>query len=321
MQARSMIWQSVMFALLGAALLYFSFDKIDFNALIEVFKTGSYSVVIPVFFVSLIVYVSRVKRWQILYKAAGYNAPVNFLLASLASGYLVNFAVPRLGEVSRALILKRWLNYPVPMSLSTIVFERISDVICLCIIIVMAFVLEIINEGHLLQEFSSGIQFPGLNKILLLLVLAVVGVLIYFFIKSRKNILGAWFNQFTEAFKKLIKMENRTWFLIHTGVIWLGFFLMTYLWFFLFKESRSLTIYQAYLIMVLGVIARTLPIQAGSAGAYHFIVSKAIVLLGVGNLVANALAIVIHGFQTVFTLLFGAISYLWLISKKRDNSR
>lgn len=320
MQARNMIWQSVLFALLGIGLLYFSFNKIDFLALLEVLKKGDYTAVIPVFFVSLIVYVSRVKRWQILYKAAGYHAPPNFLFASLASGYLVNFAVPRLGELSRAIILKRWLNYPVPMSLSTIVFERISDVLCLLIILVTAFILEIINQGNLLQEFTQGVQILSLNKIFLLLVLAVIGILIYFFIKSRKNLLSAWFSQFTEAFIKLIKMENRTWFLIHTGIIWLGFFFMTYLWFFLFKESRSLTIYQAYLVMVLGVIARTLPIQAGSAGAYHFIVSKALVLLGIGNLVANALAIVIHGFQTVFTLLFGAIAYLWLIAQKRiDN--
>jgi uncharacterized membrane protein YbhN (UPF0104 family) len=95
---------------------------------------------------------------------------------------------------------------------------------------------------------------------------------------------------------------------------------MTYLWFFLFEESSGLSMYQAFLVMVLGVIARTLPIQAGSAGAYHFIVGKALMILGIGNVVASALALLIHGFQTVFTLLFGIIAYVWLLGKNKINA-
>jgi len=320
MKAKTIIWQSVLFACIGIALLYFSFQKIDFSSLVAVLKNGNYTAVLPVFLVSLMVYVSRVKRWQILYEAAGEKAPANFLFASLATGYLVNFAVPRLGELSRALILKKWLNYPVHVSLSTIVFERMADVICLLFILVAAFALELFNQGNLLNEFTQGVTIFSVNKLLLLLAGIGVMVVFYLWIQKRKDQISIWIKEFIAVFIKLVQMKNRTWFLIHTLIIWLGFFLMTYLWFFLFEESRTLSIYQAYLVMVLGVIARTLPIQAGSAGAYHFIVSKALVLLGVGNLVANALAIVIHGFQTVFTLLFGAIAYLWLITQKRIDS-
>jgi uncharacterized membrane protein YbhN (UPF0104 family) len=195
-----------------------------------------------------------------------------------------------------------------------------ADVICLLFILVAAFALELFNQGNLLNEFTQGVTIFSVNKLLLLLAGIGVMVVFYLWIQKRKDQISIWIKEFIAVFIKLVQMKNRTWFLIHTLIIWLGFFLMTYLWFFLFEESGTLSVYQAYLVMVLGVIARTLPIQAGSAGAYHFIVSKALVLLGVGNLVANALAIVIHGFQTVFTLLFGAIAYLWLITQKRIDS-
>jgi uncharacterized membrane protein YbhN (UPF0104 family) len=70
------------------------------------------------------------------------------------------------------------------------------------------------------------------------------------------------------------------------------------------------------MVMVLGVVARTLPIQAGSAGAYHYVVSKALIFLGISINVSNALAIIIHGFQTILTILFGLIAYIWLLRKK-----
>lgn len=95
---------------------------------------------------------------------------------------------------------------------------------------------------------------------------------------------------------------------------------MTYLWFFIFPESATLTPYQAFIVMVLGTIARSLPIQAGSAGAYHYVVSQALLLMGIGLSTGNALAIVIHGFQTVVTLVLGFSSYLWLLYQNKNES-
>lgn len=317
MSSKKVIIQTVLFAILGAVLLYFSFDKINISELVAVLKKGDYTVVLPVFLVSLLVYVSRVKRWQILCKAADKDVPANFLFASLASGYLVNFVVPRLGEITRAAVLKKWQNIPMNLSLPTVVFERIIDLLCLLIILVAAFVLEVQLEGSLLNEFTKGVSFVNAQKLYMLAALLPLGIIFYFWIKKREDKLSKWIQEFIGVFSQLIKMPKLGWFIFHTIIIWLGFFLMTYIWFYLFEESRSLSIYQAYLVMVLGVIARTLPIQAGSAGAYHFIVSKALIILGVGSLIANALAIIIHGFQTIFTIVFGALAYIWLLGKNR----
>lgn len=319
MKAKSIILQSILFAGIGAIMVYLSFQKVDLGTLIKVLKTGNYISALPVFFVSLLVYLSRVKRWQLLFEAAGEKPPANFLLASLASGYLVNFVVPRLGEITRAIVLKNWLRTPMHLSLSTIVFERIVDLLCLVLILIAAFLIEILKQGSFLNEFTNGIDFFSKNKLLVILMILITGFIFFQWLKNRKNSISKWYQEFIEVFKKLLSMKNRGWFLFHTCIIWLGFFLMTYLWFFLFKETSELSIYKAYLVMVLGVIARTLPIQAGSAGAYHFVVSKALMLLGIGNVIANAIALIIHGFQAVLTILFGVFAYIWLLKKNKIN--
>jgi uncharacterized membrane protein YbhN (UPF0104 family) len=310
------VFQSVFFATIGILLLYLSFRKTNFASITYILKSGNYWVVLPVFLVSLIVYLSRIKRWQLLYESIGTKAPLNYLFASLATGYLVNFAVPRLGEISRALILKKWLDYPVNKSLSTIVFERITDVLCLILILIIAFILEFVYQGSVLHHFTDGVQLFTWGKFGILILIMVAIWAIFRWLKHKKDGFSEWINQLIQTTFSLLHMKKKGWFLFHTLVIWIGFYFMTYTWFFMFEESEGLGFYKAFLVLVLGLVPRSLPIQAGSAGAYHFVVSQALVLLGVSLAVGNALAIVIHGFQTIITLLFGGAAYLWLLLQK-----
>jgi uncharacterized membrane protein YbhN (UPF0104 family) len=123
-----------------------------------------------------------------------------------------------------------------------------------------------------------------------------------------------------ESFLNLFSMPHKTQFFVSTSLIWLGFYLMTYLWIFMFPSSANLGMYPCFQVMVLGVIARTLPIQAGSAGAYHYVVSTAFILLGTDESTSSALAIVIHGFQTIITLVLGFSAYFWLLYKSKNVS-
>jgi len=120
--------------------------------------------------------------------------------------------------------------------------------------------------------------------------------------------------------KEMLKMEQKLQFLLFTAGIWLGFYLMTYLWIYLFPDASNLGWYACFQVMVLGVMARTLPIHAGSAGAYHFVVSQAFILFGLNDGLAKSLALIIHGFQSVLTLILGTGSYIWLLIQERKNA-
>jgi hypothetical protein len=305
------IIQGVFFAALGVLLIYLTLSKVPFEDVLVVIKTGNFLVLIPVFLVSILVILIRVWRWKLLFNENKTAINNISLFNSLNIGYLVNFAVPRLGEITRAFILKKSDSLPVNRSISTIVFERLVDIFALLFLLISAFVLEFIFGGGLLSHFTKGINFR--TKLLLISSGIVILVLSVYLLYRFRNKFGHWFSELMENFLQLFKMQNKFQFFLSTALIWLGFYLMTYLWIFMFPSSSQLNIYQCFQVMILGVIARTLPIQGGSAGAYHYVVSSAFLLLGTDQTTSSALAIVIHGFQTILTLLIGIISYIWFL--------
>ncbi len=302
----------------GLFLLWLSLKGTNFKELKQVLVSGNYWTMIPVFLVSILVYIFRVARWKILYKGIHLEAKPNVLFAALATGYLVNFAIPRLGELTRAVILKRQQNFQVNHSLSTIVFERIIDVLCLMLIIMVAFLAELGKAESIFKHFTENVDWFNPKKIIFVGAALLIGSLVLLALRRYKTQIGEWVQTIITNMLVLLKMKGKAGFLIYTLFIWIGFYLMTYLWFFMFESASKLSAYDAFIVMVLGVIARTLPIQAGSAGAYHYVVSSALVLMGLNLATGNALAIVIHGFQTVFTIIFGFSAYLWLLYQKNE---
>jgi uncharacterized membrane protein YbhN (UPF0104 family) len=133
------------------------------------------------------------------------------------------------------------------------------------------------------------------------------------YIKNNLTLLHKWM-------KQILKMEHRMQFWGYTFLIWLCYFLMTYIWLYLFEESAKLTWANAFFVMAVGSIGRSIPIQGGGMGAYHFLVSHAFALFGLSLVTGNALAIVIHGAQMIFTLITGAACYIWfLVLLKKPN--
>ena len=76
--------------------------------------------------IGIVSHVLRAYRWKLLLEASGSPLTVTRSLAALFIGYIANLAVPRLGEVSRCLVLKRTNLIPVTSSLGTVVMERVA---------------------------------------------------------------------------------------------------------------------------------------------------------------------------------------------------
>ena len=64
----------------------------------------------------------------------------NFMAVNI--GYLLNLSVPKSGEISRALVLKKYNNIPFDKSFGTIVAERIIDMFFLLFFMLLAIVLQ-----------------------------------------------------------------------------------------------------------------------------------------------------------------------------------
>ena len=96
---------------LGALLtvyIYFSFTPEEIEIVRSHFVTANYNYVSTALFIAFLGYVFRAYRWKYTLAEIGSHPGfiINFLAVSI--GYFVNLGIPRSGEVSRALILKKY---------------------------------------------------------------------------------------------------------------------------------------------------------------------------------------------------------------------
>lgn len=304
----------LLYLALGVLLLRAAFTQVSINELYKILQEGNYIMVLPVFIVSISGYYFRIARWLLTLININEKADKSTLFASLCMGYGVNYVVPRLGELTRCLLLRKSHQIPVDKSLITVVFERIVDTLCLFLllfILLTTYATAIRNfiDEHILSYLRTAINNLPVYLTLLLVVL-LISLLYLAYIKMTQSFL-----HYRSIVIRLFRTTLQLNFWLYTIGIWVCYFLMTYLWFYTFHETSTLTVADAFFIMIVGSIGRSVPIQGGGLGAYHFLVANACVLLGVSLVAGNALAVVIHGIQSIFTISLTLIAYLWYLKK------
>jgi uncharacterized protein (TIRG00374 family) len=318
--------QVILLFLLGAFLIYLSVQKFELTELIGYIKNGNYWIAIPVFAISIFGYWIRSLRWKLLLDSMGNHVAPGHLFAALSMGYAVNFATPRLGEISRCLVLRKTDQVPLEQSLISVVIERVIDTLCLGIIV---FIAATFNYDQSAGFMKDQIVAPLMQKLggvpwLMLLLVGVIvlagGVWIYRRLKSN-NLVKKLLVQMLDSVKKILRLKYKKRFLLYTCIIWLCYFLMTFLWFFTFDDTKILGIKEAFVIMAVGSIGRSVPIQGGGMGAYHYLVSHAFAIFGITLLTGTALAFVIHGAQLLLTFVLGAIAWIWLLYQSEKNTK
>lgn len=321
----------IFFWILGFFLLFQAFRNQDLSKVLDTLKTADLTWAFAVLAISVFNHFIRVYRWRLLIRPLGYQPKIIELFAGLMFGYLVSYAVPRLGEVSRCIAVNRTEKVPFAPLFGTVVTERIIDITCLFVVLVLAVFVEqdilsqfYFKELHptfvdLFQHNFKEIRTIGISVVL-------IGTLSLAFIINRwKKIKKVPFIRKVLSFSirigrgifSIIRMKTKWEFLGHTILIWLSYFLMTYLWFFCFEESSHLTWGAGLAIMVIGSFGRSLPIQGGGMGAYHYLVIHGLLLYGVSEVYGAALAIMIHGLQTIYYLIIGGIATLYLMFLKK----
>lgn len=315
---------SYVFLAIGAFLCYRFFTTVNITEVYSYFQKGRTWPIVCVGIVSILVYIFRSLRWNLLLAAAHEkNTSIYTSFSSLSMGYLLSFFIPRAGEVFRCVLLKKFKDVSVPVSIGTVIIERVADVLML-LLILCASVL-IVNETlyTFLYEFvytpvAGAISQMSVYKLLILLVLMVV--LAWIFIKyiyphihqKFKNVLLST----KEGLVSITHLKQPFLFVIYTLCIWVGYFLMTWLWFYMFDHTQEASLVQVFFIFVIGTIGRSIPIHGGGAGAYHFLVLQAFILCGFTESIGQSMAVIIHGGQTIFTLLAAILSLPVFVLKK-----
>jgi len=113
----------------GGFLVWYSLSKISISTLVTYFQNAKYSWIFLGLFFGVLSHLSRAYRWKFMLEPLGFKPKfINSTLAVLI-GYLVNLAIPRAGEVSRAAVMTNYEGIPFEKGFGTIVAERIADLI------------------------------------------------------------------------------------------------------------------------------------------------------------------------------------------------
>lgn len=170
---------------ISALFLFFAFREIDYSELWRTLKQTQWLWLLPGLAVYFLAVLIRSWRWQTLLKPLK-KVSINTLFPIVNIGYMGNNVFPlRMGEVLRAVVLKRRENVAISGSLATIVVERIFDAV-----VVVGFVL--LNLGRL-AGVSAFSQLEGLATWAVAIFLAglAVFILIAMFPKPATNVIHA----------------------------------------------------------------------------------------------------------------------------------
>ena len=158
---------------LGFILLYFVIRKLDFQLIKENFSLFKPWKIVIGFFILLMVYLIKTYRWLTITRSFGIRASYwTLLVFFLFSGFLSAITPGRLGEFSRIWFIQKEYKAGVTISTSSVLLDRIWDVLILSMIggISMVFVISrfaiewytVILMG-LFFLFALGIiLFPGI---------------------------------------------------------------------------------------------------------------------------------------------------------------
>ena len=311
---------------LGMYLTWYIFDNMSKDD-IAVFKAAIFDSNPWLIGLSLVLafvtYLSRAYRWKYTLHPLGYKSSFQNQYHSLMIGYLVNMTIPRAGEFTRALMLKRSDNIEVAGSFGTIVTERIIDML---ILLSIAFGTVFLNKteayaimtnlkrGFLGETSTEESQFTYW----ILGVFGCVLVLLILNKKLRDKVMG-FLRSLKEGVLSIFKMQKLGAYVFHTILIWGSYLLMFALPFWALEETANVPISGMLLAFIFGAIG--ISFTNGGMGAYPLLIgiTAAYYLneMGVADSLAigNALGMVIWATQTIFLILLGLIS-LVLMPKK-----
>ena len=303
---------------IGIFCIFFSFRNISFTDFTKYFYEINYLWVFVGIFLGALSHISRSYRWKYLIEPLGYKLGfINSVLA-VFSAYLINYTIPRAGDIARATMISKYEKIPLDKTLGTIVAERAVDVICILTIIATGLIFEF---NRISEKLISLIENTEISVVII-----YVGVIILIlFVSNRvlrkskyyKSILN-FFSGIIEGLTIIFKMEKRVPFILHSIFIWLMYILMFWATSMAFFELHEVAFYQFMISFTLAAIS--IMLSNGGIGIYPLAVEESLGWYGVQSTTGLAFGWVSWLSQTMMVIIFGGLSLFILPFINRNKS-
>jgi uncharacterized protein (TIRG00374 family) len=306
-------WLSIFIPiLLGVGIIAYQYNQFTHAQLSEIegyFNNANYYYVILAVFIGFIGNAIRAYRWKYMLDHLGYKSSFanNFMAVNI--GYLLNLTVPKSGEISRALIVKKYNNVPFDKGFGTIVAERIIDVFFLLFFMLIAFILQYkIVKAFILDKVP-------LHLMILICTVGIISfvtfILIYKYSKLR---IVSFFKEKISGLKEgllsVVHMKEKGKYFFQTLLIWSSYILTYYAATKALPETSVLTIGAIMISFVVGSIA--IAFTNSGFGTYPFLTSKVLLFYAIAEPVGTAFGWIIWTSQMLLVLILGLLSFLFL---------
>jgi uncharacterized protein (TIRG00374 family) len=306
-------WLSILIPiLLGVGIIVYQYSKFtdaQINEIVGYFKNADYFYVGLAVFVGFIGNAIRAYRWKYMLDHLGYDSSFQNNFMAVNIGYLLNLTVPKSGEISRALIVKKYNNIPFDKGFGTIVAERLIDMIFLLFFMLLSVILQFkIVKAFILDKIP-------LHLIMLLSIFGFVFLVIFILIyKYSKLKIVAVFKEKISGLKEgllsIIHMKEKWKYFFQTILIWVSYLITYYVATKVIPETSTLTFEAIITCFVVGSIA--IAFTNSGFGAYPFLTSKVLLFYAIAEPAGTAFGWIIWTSQMLLVLLLGLLSFLLL---------
>lgn len=315
------------FILLGIGLLlvWLSLRQVapQKDNIINAFKKADYVWVLVSMFIAWLSHFFRALRWNDLLLPLGHKTKLVNAVSHVFIGYLTNYGIPRMGEVSRCTSAAKYDKVPFEIGFGTVITERIVDFILFLVIFFITLALQfteligLANElvfDKIRSRMGNLYDSPGQMLLLTLIVIVVVALFLLF----RKKISGLLKGKFGNMLKGMAegvgsirKMKRPLRFIILSLLIWASYFYSLYACFFAIEGTSQLTQAQGLTLLLFGTFG--VMFSPGGLGAYPLILYGILVnTYHVSEVAAFAMPWLAWTAQFILVVFFGILSFIVL---------
>jgi len=317
--------------LLAAVFLYLAFYDVNFGDVLKIVSNASLLWIFVFIAVLMFAHYLRAIRWKIILSSVKKDSSVKNLFGAIMIGYGVNCVVPRLGEVSRAVLVGKWENLSRSSMFGSVILERVIDIMFLGFSVLIALIF-----------YSNRIMtnFPWLQDTLYItfFFIGVVFLFFYLAIKYKQrfyNVVVKFLGRFSEKFAHKVAYifqmlgdgfgslkgtKNYVLTFVLSAIIMILYAFNAYIGFFMLgmQNIQPVTFQMAWVFMSISAIGVVIPTPGGT-GSYHALAKSTLVLLfGFSEVVSLAYAFLTH-IVTYFLYVFSGLILFLIMNKQHDN--
>lgn len=262
-------------------------------------------------------------RWNMLTAPAGFPLNAKRSFYAVMSGYLINVATSRGGEVVRCAMAAKTEKAPVDLLIGTVVTERLVDMLMLLLVCITGLLVEFEHiygffDRYILQPLSA---FATLSNVL---IIAAVLVSLVLFIKLRKKTptdkspgkIATLLSGFSRGLKTIFTLQYPGLFFLFSAGIWLCYMVSGYFLLQSLPVTAHMGFGSAISLLIFSAVGIAIPLPAG-AGVWGAISFGLQAVYALNQKDAETFGVFNLAYQNLFSIIVGGICYLLLMIEMR----